>query len=87
MLEPTIICYSLHEPREDGSTGFATWRGELKVELDGHETAFIWPCHRVTMNEWVQQLLIEKLEPLGVRYMRWWNDGRLIGRTFGEATL
>lgn len=87
VLEPTALIFSLHEPAEDGHYGMHTYRGEIRADIDSEDTAFITPCHRVQMSEWVQGLLIEKLEPLGVRYMRWWVDGRLVGRTFGESTL
>lgn len=87
MLEPLSLTFALHDPGEDGEYGFRTYRGEIRAELDSRETAFITPCHRVEMTERVQQLLIEKLSPYGVRYMRWWRDGHLVGRTFGEAAL
>jgi hypothetical protein len=85
MLEPTALIFALHEPDESGELGFRTYRGEIRADIDSDETAFILPCNRIQMTEDVQQLLIEKLAPLGVRYMRWWVDGRLVGRTFEDA--
>lgn len=85
MLEPQALIFALHEPDESGELGFATYRGEIRVDIDSEDTAFITPCNRITMTDHVQDLLIEKLSPLGVKYMRWWVDGRLIGRAFESA--
>ena len=82
ILEPHALIFALHD---GGEATFGTYRGEIRCDLDSEETAFILPCNRIEMNETVQQLLIEKLAPLGVRYMRWWVDGRLVGRTFEDA--
>lgn len=87
MLEPQALIFALHDPDESGELGWRTYRGEIRVDIDGEDTAFVTPCNRIEMTEHVQGLLIEKLEPLGVRYMRWWVDGHLIGRTWGGATL
>lgn len=87
MLEPTALIFALHEPDESGELGWRTYRGEIRVDIDSEDTAFVTPCNRVEMSEHVQKLLIAKLEPLGVVYMRWWVNGRIVGRTWGEATL
>jgi hypothetical protein len=81
-LEPTALIFALHEGPD---CNFGTYRGEVRCDIDSEDTAFILPCNRIEMTEDVQQLLIEKLAPLGVRYMRWWVNGRLVGRTFEDA--
>jgi len=81
-LEPHALIFALHEG--DDCT-FSTYRGEIRCDLDSDETAFVLPCNRIEMTDAVCELLREKLEPLGVKYMRWWNDGHLVGRTFEDA--
>ncbi len=76
VLEPSALIFALHD---GGEVTFGSYRGEIRCDIDSEDTAFI------TMTEDVQRLLIEKLRPLGVRYMRWWVDGRLVGRTFEDA--
>jgi hypothetical protein len=83
-IEPSAFIFSVHDGAE---ATFGTYRGEIRVDIDSEETAFITPCNRIQMDEHIQELLVAKLEPIGVRYMRWWVNGRLIGRTFGEPTL
>jgi hypothetical protein len=82
VLEPSALIFALHDGPE---CTFGSYRGEIRADIDSDETAFILPCNRIQMTEDVQALLIEKLAPLGVRYMRWWVDGRLVGRTFEDA--
>lgn len=82
ILEPSALIFALHDGAE---CTFGSYRGEIRADLDSDETAFILPCNRIQMTEDIQQLLREKLEPLGVKYMRWWVDGRLVGRSFEEA--
>ena len=86
-LDPTALIFALHSGPKDSEHVFATYKGEIRVDIDSDETAFITPCHRVEMTEEVQALLIDRLEPLGIKYMRWWRDGHLIGRTFNMEVL
>ena len=81
-LEPTALIFALHSGSE---FSWKTYRGEVRVDIDSAETAFVTPCNRIEMTEEVQQLIREKIEPLGVVYMRWWVDGRLVGRSFEGA--
>jgi hypothetical protein len=82
VLEPSALIFALHDGDE---LTYGSYLGEIRVDIDSEDTAFILPCNRIQMTEDVQALLIEKLAPLGVRYMRWWVDGRLVGRTFEDA--
>jgi hypothetical protein len=82
VLEPSALIFALHD---GGEVTFGSYRGEIRCDIDSEDTAFVTPCNRITMTEDVQRLLIEKLAPLGVKYMRWWVDGRLVGRTFEDA--
>ncbi len=86
MLEPQALIFALHDPDESGELGWRTYRGEIRADIDSEETAFITPCNRIQMNDHICNLLREKLEPLGVKWIRWWVDGRLVGRSF-EAAL
>ena len=81
-LEPHALIFALHEG--DDCT-FSSYKGEIRCDLDSDETAFILPCNRIEMTNEVCDLIREKLEPLGIRYMRWWNNGRLEGRSFDNA--
>lgn len=83
-LEPTALIFALMD--ETGHSSLSGYRGEIRVDIDSDETAFVLPCNKVEMTETVQQLLITKLRPLGIKWMRWWNNGHLIGRTFEPET-
>lgn len=79
-LEPVRFTYALTSSGKCLSGYF----GEIIIHIDSEETAFITPPRHIGMTEQIQNLLIETLRPLGIKYMRWWVDGRLIGRTFYE---
>jgi hypothetical protein len=55
------------------------------VDFDSDETAFVTPCNRIEMSDEVEAVLIEKLAPLGVKWMRWWVNGHIVGRSFEEV--
>jgi len=83
-LEPTALIFALMHKDEKSVLG--NYHGEIRVDIDSEDTAFVTPCNKIEMNESVQQLLITKLKPLGIKWMRWWRDGHIIGRTFEPET-
>lgn len=81
-LHESALIYSLHDGDE---LTYGSYLGEIRVDLDSEDTAFITPCNRIEMTEEIENLLGERLTPLGIKWIRWWVNGRLVGRSFEEV--
>ena len=71
-----LVLHVIHE--EVDSHPFCL--GEIRVQLDSEDTAWVEPCARLEMTEQIVELLADHLRPLGVRWMRGWHDGNWKGR-------
>lgn len=81
-LEPHALIFALHHG--DGRES-ETYRGEIRADIDGEDTAFIMPCNRIRMDNHICELLRIELEPLGVTWIRWWDNGQIVGYSFEGA--
>jgi hypothetical protein len=81
-LHESAVIFTLHDGDE---LTYGSYLGEIRVDFDSDETAFVTPCNRIEMSDEVEAVLIEKLAPLGVKWMRWWVNGHIVGRSFEEV--
>jgi hypothetical protein len=81
-LHESAVIFTLHDGDE---LTYGSYLGEIRVDFDSDETAFVTPCNRIEMSDEVEAVLIEKLSPLGVKWMRWWVNGHIVGRSFEEV--
>ena len=54
--------------------------GQVTVQKDSDETAWVEPCNRLAMTDEVIQLIADILRPHGIAWMRGWGDGGRQGR-------
>ena len=81
-LFPNKIIFGVFSEKHGKDYGFM--EGEVEIDFDSDETAWVKPCHRLILTEEILDLVEKELKPLGVVWIRGWQSGNMQGRYIGD---